>query len=169
MDDATSLHPCPGCGAIVPTIDGPTHPYIGASPGCWRAYGDVLAREYDELRNPPCHRLTVDAYAVQHPGVESRRSIQSVCVHLVSLHLIFEQGLDPIYATRRIAGIVRQADDFRWLTPPSFAGALTVLDVTLSATPAEHEQAVLAWATDVWRAWAPHHATVKQWAGKAPI
>lgn len=31
----TASAPCPGCGALVPSSDGPTHPYLGASPGCW--------------------------------------------------------------------------------------------------------------------------------------
>ena len=77
-----AARPCAGCGALVPVTDGPTHPYIGASPGCWAIYGEVLAREYGEYAYPPVHRLTVDAYAAQHPGVPSRRSIQSVAIHL---------------------------------------------------------------------------------------
>jgi hypothetical protein len=38
--------PCVGCGAVVPDADGPAHRYFGASPGCWRLYGEVLGREY---------------------------------------------------------------------------------------------------------------------------
>ena len=33
MDAAQQLVRCVGCGAPVPDIDGPTHAYIGASPG----------------------------------------------------------------------------------------------------------------------------------------
>src|SRR5436190_1879442 len=40
--------PCIGCGVLTPDADGPTHPYLGASPGCWAVYGEVLAREYGE-------------------------------------------------------------------------------------------------------------------------
>src|SRR2546426_1032303 len=97
---------CVGCGALVPAVDGPIHPYIGASPGCWRTYGEVLAREYGEYAYPAVHRLTVDAYAAQHPGVPGRRSSQSVAVHLMSLCLVLEQGLEPGAATRAIGHIM---------------------------------------------------------------
>src|ERR1700688_1721358 len=60
---------CIGCQAEFARIDGPTHEYVLSSPGCWAAYGEVLAREYRDYRLARLHRLTVDTYAVQHPGV----------------------------------------------------------------------------------------------------
>jgi len=160
----TETAPCPGCGALVPNIDGPTHAYIGASPGCWKVYCDVLAREYGELRNPPYHRITVDAYAAQHPGVESRRSVQSVAGHLIALHLVLERGLDTAYVTKVLGGIPKAADRFEWLTPPDFGRSMTVLDVAAAVTPEDHERAVRAWAASVWDAWREHHGTVHDWA-----
>ena len=75
-------------------VDGPTHRYIGASAGCWALYGEVLAREYgDYALYVPVHRLTVDAYAAQHPGEASRRAVQSVAVHLIRLHFRLERDL----------------------------------------------------------------------------
>ena len=76
---------CFGCGALVPKKNGPTHQYIGASPGCWEIFGEVLAKEYEEYDYPPVHRLTVDAYAAQHPGTPSKKSIQSVAIHVIGL------------------------------------------------------------------------------------
>jgi hypothetical protein len=99
-----ATEPCPGCGALVPDTDGPTHPYIGASPGCWAIYGEVLAREYREYAYPPVHRLTVDA--AQHPGVPSRGSIRSVALHLISLYLILERGYEPERATAAIRDVL---------------------------------------------------------------
>ena len=60
---------CPGCGLELPQRDGPVHPYIGASAACWSLYGEVLTREYGDASYRSAHRLTLDAYAVQHPGV----------------------------------------------------------------------------------------------------
>ncbi len=72
---------CPGCGGSFDVSDGPTHRYLGASPGCWAVYGEVLAKEYSDAAYYRVHRLTVDAYSAQHPvqrnilaGVQPRQS-----------------------------------------------------------------------------------------------
>lgn len=60
---------CIGCGALVEDLAGKPHKYIGASQECWNLYGEVLAKEYGEYNYPQLtHRLTVDTYAIQHPG-----------------------------------------------------------------------------------------------------
>jgi hypothetical protein len=41
------------------------------------------------------HPLTVDTYAVQHPGVPERRTSQSLALHLITLCLVIERGADP--------------------------------------------------------------------------
>lgn len=164
MENVNTVHHCIGCGAVVADIDGPTHPYIGASPGCWSIYCEVLGREYGEQRNPPWHRLTVDAYAAQHPGVESRRSIQSVAGHLIALHLLLDQQLEPQYVTRRLGAAVASAAKFHWLEPPCFHGTVTVLDVAATSDAHAHQQAVRKWAADVWQAWRAHHPVVIAWA-----
>ena len=53
---------CYGCQAEVPDISGPTHDYLGATPGCWALYGAVLAREYSDPELMVTHQLTVDAW-----------------------------------------------------------------------------------------------------------
>ena len=69
---------CPGCGLALPARpDAPKHPYVGASAECWAVYGEVLAREYEDPAYFRVHQLTVDAYAVQHPGAPERRSISN--------------------------------------------------------------------------------------------
>lgn len=153
---------CAGCGLALPHRQGPTHAYLGASAACWALYGEVLAREYSEPAYFGIHQLTVDVYAVQHPGVPERRSIQSVALHLITLCLILEDGVDPIQGPklhRRLAKHHR----FRWLEPPHPNGRLTVADVRRATSRPGHERTVEAWARDVWRAWAPHHATVRRW------
>ena len=42
---------CFSCGAEVPKSDGPVHKYIDSSPGCWAAFGEVLARECSDFRH----------------------------------------------------------------------------------------------------------------------
>lgn len=154
---------CIGCGAIVADLDHSSHPYIGASPGCWAVYGDVLGREYGEFNYPECHRQTVDAYAAQHPGTPSRHSIQSVAMNLIGLHFAIERNLSSKQITQSLRLALQSADSFRWLDPPSFEGRLTVHDVASARDLAEHAQRVNEWAVSVWQAWAPHHETVRRW------
>jgi hypothetical protein len=155
---------CPGCGLVLDEVDGPTHPYLGASAACWALYGQLLAREFGSLRYPPWHRLTVDAYAVQHPGVLERRSIQSVGVHLISLCLVLERGTDGEAAMALLARTRARRPDLQWLDPPVPNGTVTVVDVLEAA---DAEAAVRRWADDVWSAWSPHHAVVRAWLAES--
>jgi hypothetical protein len=136
---------------------------MGASPSCWALYGDLLARQYEDPAHGTHLRPAVDAYAVQHPGVPERRSIHSVCFHLMRLCLVVERGADP----RRTAGLAPQLfvvyADFRWLEPPSPNGRLTVADALAARDADANAAAILAWAEDVWSAWSAHHETVRGW------
>jgi hypothetical protein len=154
---------CVGCGALVPDSSGATHRYIGASPGCWAIYGEVLAREYSDFRYVAAHHLTVDAYAAQHPGTPSPQSIQSVAVHLISLSLQLESGRQPPEVRAAMQRATTHRDQFVWLDPPPSLGAITVLDVLAVPDAESHCAIVRRWAESVWQAWAPHHATVRQW------
>jgi hypothetical protein len=156
--------PCIGCGAVLPEIDGPTHGYMESSPACWSAYSEVLAREYaDRGLFQGVHRLTVDSYAVQHPGRPSAQTIQSVAGHLVSLCAVLENGASNEWATRLIREAVRIKGRFIWLQPPESMGPITVADVWRAGGSGEHEGRVREWAASAWRAWSPHHETVRQW------
>jgi hypothetical protein len=161
---ANQVETCRGCGAVVPTIDLAGQRYIGASSGCWAVYGKVLAREYGERRYPAIHRLTVDAYSVQHPGTPSRQSIQSVAGHLIGLFVVLELGWPPAQATQAIRTAVGRSERFIWLEPPQTRGELTIVDVANAANLAEHEQVVQQWAQSVWESWQFHHSNIRHWA-----
>jgi hypothetical protein len=62
---------------------------------------------------------------------------------------------------RGIESLIQAKGSFDWLTPPSFAGALTVADIPASEQNLKDRGR--AWATSVWQAWAPHHQQVKVW------
>ena len=135
-----------------------------SSPACWSAYSEVLAREYgDQGLFQRVHRLTVDSYAVQHPGRPSPQSIQSVAAHLISLCAVLENGASNEWATRLIREAVRIKGRFTWLQPPASMGPITVADVRGAVGSGEHEGMVREWASSAWRAWSPHHETVRQW------
>ena len=148
----------------MPDAGGPTHAYIGASPGCWAIFGEVTARAYGDYRYASAHRFIVDAYAAQHPGVPERRSIQTVAVHLISLHLSLEKGMTPDRTMKAMRRAADRSTAFVWLDPPASLGEVTVLDVLEAKEPAGHKRRVERWAKSVWEAWSPHHETVRRWA-----
>lgn len=155
----------------MPDVEGPTHRYIGASPGCWAEYGRLLEREYgDYARYAPIHRLTVDAYAAQHPGdLAVPQAVQSVAVHLIRLCLQLELGLPHERANDAMIRISSRTREFAHLEPPSNPGWLTVLDVIGAIEPEDHTRRVRRWAASVWEAWRDHHETVRQWAGDGSL
>jgi hypothetical protein len=135
-----------------------------SSPACWAAFGAVLAREYSNSSFFDVHRLSVDSYAVQHPGNESRHAIQSVGLHLVRLYLFLECGLSPEHANQAMLDAGKHKSAFVWLDRPASLGNVTVKDVVLAQSVDEHRAAVHAWAHAVWDAWSPHRDIVRQWA-----
>lgn len=168
-DDLSALaERCPGCGeryrAATPAAG--RHPYVGASPGCWTAFGELLAREFGNPAYGRVHRHTADAYAVQHPGTDGRRERQSVAVHLVGLCHWLERGVEGDRlnsVTRRLADSGR---DWPWLASPSDY-EITVLDVLTARTGEEHVALVRRWAETTWAAWGAHHDLVRRWADEA--
>ena len=73
---------CPGCGLRMPVSEGAAYDgYYNTSPECWSVYTEVLGAEYS---NPvlfgQVHQLTVDTYAVQHPG--GLHPDKSIAIHL---------------------------------------------------------------------------------------
>ena len=110
---------CYGCAALVDNVIGKPHKYIGASQGCWNLYTEILAKEYGEYNYPEhTHRLTVDTYAIQHPGQPGRQSIQSVNIHLISLYSVLVKKMNGSNATKLIGEILQRDPAFEWLEPP---------------------------------------------------
>ena len=156
-----ALSKCPGCGGLFEDIEGPTHRYLESSPGCWAAYGEVLAREYQDPEYFAVHKFTVDAYAVQHPGHPSPQTIQSVAGHLIRLCLMLERNISTERANNAIKAAVEKT--YIWLEPPASMGSLTVVEVHGAGNPDEHRRLVRAWAASAWAAWSAQHAIIRSW------
>ena len=154
---------CFSCGALAPDIEGSVHRYMDSSPGCWALYGEVLAREYSDVSLFQNHRLTVDAYALQHPGSPSPQSIQSIAVHLCSLFLVFERGSALDTATAKMKRLSMHKSEFSWLEPQVGLGAVSVQDVWVTEGVSAHLDVVKRWAATTWAAWEQHHAQVHSW------
>lgn len=175
------LSPCPGCGALFPPYEGPTHRYIGASAGCWAVYTwpaasldpdatDLVARSQipDIVVPIPTSResssldsLFGDAYGVQHHGEDSSQAVQSVAGHLLNLH-----GIISGRTTRHgwaLARALRMRGVFHKLEPPALGSALTIRHLFRGGgvlIPATRTQYVLS----VYEAWMSiHRSTVERW------
>jgi hypothetical protein len=169
-NDTTS---CIGCGATVPDVDYPAwrpEKYPAAtSSGCYKIYyEEIPVREYSDWKYPPIHRLTVDAYAAQHPGQETPQTIQSVIVHLTSINVVLAKDVPPETATEMMQHLIdTHADEFSWLDPPANRGDITVVDVAQARDLDEHTALVTEWTHSVWEAWDNHHSTLEQWTQRA--
>jgi hypothetical protein len=163
------LTPCPGCRTLLPPSDGPTHRYIGASPACWAIYAALQSGGEPPLTPAPANALLVDAYAAQHPGVPSPQAIQSVAVHLLTLHGVFAHGISVEQALwlRRAALQERSGsrlNRYPWLEPPAFSGSLSVASIVAEPTPAARTAAVARYVEAVYQRWyAAHGTTLAVW------
>ena len=156
---------CPGCGAYFKVLDGPTHDYMLASPACWAAFGEVLSAEYAGLVPYDIHRLSVDSYAVQHPGDGvDRRAIQSVGLHLARLYVQLETRPEPARTNRIMLGFAARKETLIPLTPPK-KFTLTVADIAPFAGTDKHAGRVNDWAKATWADYAAHHEYIKDWVG----
>lgn len=166
---------CVGCWGLIPDVPGPTHPYMRASSGCWRVYGELCARTFGNEGPPALHWHHVDCYAVQHPGgaQHERRQRQSVAVHLTSLCLLQEFDQPPQHASQRRGGMSQlvlsrlRLTDWPYLPPPAQLGPVTVVDVHATSDREEYAVCLRQWASTTWAAWSAHHDTVRRWAAIA--
>lgn len=154
---------CPGCGALVPDIRGPTHRYVPSAPGCWRVFGELQAEESLRFGYPSAHRLVVDAYMAQHPGDgQDRRDRQSVFVHLVALCALLENSMRPDFVTRLLGTVVRTHTNFPVLTRSMGPGVLTVADMVGTSDLDDYSRRARAWAMAVWDAWSGEHEVIRE-------
>jgi Family of unknown function (DUF5946) len=158
----TKLETCPGCQAVLPTIEnGATHRYMTSSAACWAIFNSLHDPERP-LAPAPFNNLIVDAYAVQHPGTQSDQTINSVAIHAMVLYGILERGFEPSQALwlRQRPGRIKSTNKhlrFHWLTPPSFDSSLSVADVAVGKTSLERSELVELWVKDVWLRWSEAH------------
>jgi hypothetical protein len=155
---------CVGCGAVLPRHDGPTHAYMLSSPACWAAFGELLAHEYSDPNRMTTHRLSVDTYAVQHPGdPENRRAVQSVGLHLARLMRQLEATTPPAETNDIMLEFSKRKGSLIALAPPrSFT--MTMEDVAPFAGGPRHVEKVQQWAQSTWNDWAAHHDWIRRWA-----
>jgi hypothetical protein len=152
---------CIGCRALVAETAGPVHRYMTCAPACWAMYGELNALLMTDQAAGAFRQWCVDAYAVQHPGEPGEQTIQSVAGHLVSLYATLVLRLPIDSAHDLIRRVTARKGQYRWLTPPSFEGARTIVDVMRDRD--RLARAARLWARDAWQAWQSHHDQIRAW------
>jgi hypothetical protein len=161
---------CPGCGSTAPAVEGPTHDYIGASPECWAGFAALFNAGTPPTEGARWWLLVGDAYAVQHPGVPERRSIQSVGIHLLVLHGVLLRGLPVDQAMEIRRRLLRSpqsrqrvVETLSWLDPPEH-WPVRVDDVIGAADPRARGRVADEYVEGVWSEWHGRHgATLDRW------
>jgi hypothetical protein len=147
---------CEDCGAVV----------AEGKAGCLKLFEEILAREFSDYRYGKIHRLTVDAYSLQHPD-PYMRSGKSFAAHLTGIYAALEAE-DALAVNQTVQ---------KWLSTnpkidkpaqlPQQRGNLTIAFIHSAVDADEHSKRVREWAQEVWSAWSEHHALAKQLIGKA--
>lgn len=154
----TSIEPhCPDCGA----------PGVASPDACKELFAEVGAREFADEAFFRVHRLTVDAYCLQHPDAYMRSS-KSAAAHLAAMCWSMEHG-----RSANLPGALK-----RWVDgprsyarvvppPPQQRGALTLRHVLGVDDPDEYAMRAKEWARSAWEAWGEHHDRARAWVAQA--
>ena len=156
FDRSVSAGRCEACGASLPE-----------GTDCQGLFDEILAREFGDFRYGRLHRLTVDAYSLQHPE-RYMRSGKSFAAHLTGMCAALDGDL-PHDINRSVQ---------QWLNgpqriprpeepPPGRRGELTIEYVFGAADPEEHLDRVTEWARSTWSAWSAYHDLAREWIEQA--
>lgn len=162
----TAKNHCPGCGALLEETEGPVHRYMDATPACFALFNQILETEYSDRAFLLTHRLTVDTYAVQHPGgTNSKQQRQSVGLHLARLGLQIERPIPPKETNDVMLGLGKYKQTLKFIEPPK-KFQTTVADVAEFSGTSQHSDKIRAWASSAWEDWSDHHTYILGWATK---
>lgn len=163
MTALTKLTKCVGCGAELKHVDGPTHAYMASSAACFAAFNTLLSFEYGCRDLKKINRLTVDTFAVQHPGEnQSRQEIQSVGLHLARLGVQMDGLMPPAQTNAVMLDLGQFKSSLIYLAPPK-KFSITVSDIAPFAGTEVHAAKVQEWAAATWDDWRDHHTYTREW------
>jgi hypothetical protein len=135
-----------------------------ADPGeCERLFQEVVGWEFGQPELYGVHRLTVDAYSLQHPD-RYMRSAKSAAAHLAGMCWSLERAGGPA-VSRALSAWLGGSVELPRVTPPAPGqrGDLTIRHVHDAGGASEHSRRVREWADSVWEAWEIGHEQARAW------
>lgn len=151
------LPSCPECGA-----EG-----VGGAEGCNALFQEVVGREFSRPELFQAHRLTVDAYSLQHPD-RYMKSPKSAVAHLIGMCWTME-GADGPHVARAMSRFLDGVRHFERPDPPPplSRGNRNITYVRSAPDSRAHIDRVKEWARGTWEAWGVHHEKARAWVKEA--
>lgn len=145
--------PCPECGAAG----------VDDAAECEALFQDVIGREFGQPELFGVHRLTVDAYSLQHPD-QYMRSTKSAAAHLAGMCWSLEHG-GGSSVSRALSAWLDGAVELPRVAPPApwQRGEVTIRHVHDAGGAPPHKERVREWAESVWAAWESGHEQARAW------
>ena len=149
--------PCPECGA-----EG-----VGGAEGCNALFQEVVGREFSQPELFQVHRLTVDAYSLQHPA-QYMKSAKSAVAHLMGMCWAME-GTDGPHVAMAMSRFLDGNPKFERPDPPPplSRGGMNITHIHSAPDSAAHISRVKEWARGAWEAWSRHHEKARGWVREA--
>jgi hypothetical protein len=159
MGQTNNIIECPGCGLILPNLHLDPPDRANASGECLQVYSDLQC--YTVAKQDPgfIHQHTVDSYAAQHAGGQTRAI--TVAFGLIGLYLALEKGYTGRQVQLAHMKIAKTKKDWPRLDPPRQRAVLTVMDVLHAGTDEEKDAMIRKWMAAVWETWVDGHTWVR--------
>ena len=128
---------------------------------CKEMFEAVLVKEYSDYRYVRVHRLTIDAYSLQHPQIYMK-SPKSFAAHLTGMSCAIEYDNDP----NLLRILQKWLNGRKELSKPamlSSLGNLTIAHIIKAKDGGEHIGLVKEWAIEVWKAYQVYHDLAHDW------
>lgn len=153
----TSTKNCPSCGA----------PDVGGLTGCDDEFSRLIGREFSNPLLFRAHRLTVDAYCLQHPE-KYMISTKSATAHLscICWSLEFSESLHLPPALKRFVDGPRTFT--RIAVPPELhRGSINITHLNELSDPTKYLIKAREWANSAWSAWPHAWEQTRAWVKEA--
>lgn len=152
-----SIEDCPSCGA----------PAVGGLLGCDAKFSDLIGREFSVPALFRAHRLTVDAYCLQHPE-RYMISTKSAAAHLAGICWSLEIG-ESLHLPYPLKRFVDGPRVFARVPVPAkqHRGAINVTHLMAISDSDEYVAMARQWARSAWLAWPSGWAQARAWVREA--